>query len=405
MGFGAGLAGSVMYVLPNAAMGFRGDLNSHPLCGKAIYDLHWDDSQSSWKFGSRRADWAVLEGRIRSAGDDPARCCCGRSDCLAGGDRPLDVLIARRTRRDAARHGEHLAVALRRGGLGRARRQASSGPKSEVHRRDRPAHPRGSRRSAADWVRALDGTADCGRAWRRSRTAGVTLPARPADRSRRPEVVVRERRRRVRRQGRPTWIASIWHRPRTAIVLCVDEKPSIQALERAQGYLRLPNGRALSGHSHDYKRHGTTTLFAALDLATGKVAATRRGGGGASSSSPSWTTSSLSIPTRKSTPSSTDLSTHKKNEDWLKAYPNVFFHFTPTRASWLDRVEIWFSILAGKSLHGASFTSSRQLQAAHRCVHQSIQSTCIPIRLDQARGPPASLQGTPYRSIVIPGTR
>jgi hypothetical protein len=55
-----------------------------------------------------------------------------------------------------------------------------------------------------------------------------------------------------------------------AIVLCVDEKPSIQALERAQGYLKLPNGRALSGQSHDYKRHGTTTLFAALEVATGK---------------------------------------------------------------------------------------------------------------------------------------
>jgi hypothetical protein len=59
--------------------------------------------------------------------------------------------------------------------------------------------------------------------------------------------------------------------PAKAIVLCVDEKPSIQALERAQGYLKLPNGRALTGQSHDYKRHGTTTLFAALDVATGKI--------------------------------------------------------------------------------------------------------------------------------------
>ena len=54
--------------------------------------------------------------------------------------------------------------------------------------------------------------------------------------------------------------------PKNALVICVDEKPSIQALERAQGYLKLPNGRTLSGHSHDYTRHGTTTLFAALDL-------------------------------------------------------------------------------------------------------------------------------------------
>jgi len=61
--------------------------------------------------------------------------------------------------------------------------------------------------------------------------------------------------------------------PQNALVLCVDEKPSIQALERAQGWLRLPNGKALNGFSHGYKRHGTTTLFAALDIATGQVIA------------------------------------------------------------------------------------------------------------------------------------
>src|ERR1700722_14944366 len=61
--------------------------------------------------------------------------------------------------------------------------------------------------------------------------------------------------------------------PENALVLCVDEKPSIQALERAQGWLRLPNGKALNGFSHGYKRHGTTTLFAAFDIATGQVIA------------------------------------------------------------------------------------------------------------------------------------
>ena len=69
------------------------------------------------------------------------------------------------------------------------------------------------------------------------------------------------------------WSAFISIRPRKAIILCVDEKPSIQALERAQGYLKLPNGRALTGQSHDYKRHGTTTLFAALEVATGRIIA------------------------------------------------------------------------------------------------------------------------------------
>src|SRR5438445_13602375 len=54
--------------------------------------------------------------------------------------------------------------------------------------------------------------------------------------------------------------------------------------------------------------------------------------------------------------------THKKNEHWLKAHPNVQFHFTPTSASWLNQVEVWFSILQGQSLSGTSFTSLKQLQ-------------------------------------------
>ena len=151
--------------------------------------------------------------------------------------------------------------------------------------------------------------------------------------------------------------------PENAIVICVDEKPSIQALERAQGYLKLPNGRALTGHSHDYKRNGTTTLFAAFEVATGKVTAAHK--------------------TRRRRIEFLDfmndivaahadtaihvvldnLNTHKpRNDRWLKRHPNVHFHFTPTRASWLNQVEIWFSILEGKSLHGTSFTSVKQLR-------------------------------------------
>src|ERR1700693_2057946 len=61
--------------------------------------------------------------------------------------------------------------------------------------------------------------------------------------------------------------------PLGAAVLCVDEKPAIQALERAQGWIRLPNGKALTGFSHEYKRHGTSTLFAALNIASGQIQA------------------------------------------------------------------------------------------------------------------------------------
>jgi transposase len=150
--------------------------------------------------------------------------------------------------------------------------------------------------------------------------------------------------------------------PEDAIVICVDEKPSIQALERAQGYLKLPNGRALSGQSHDYKRHGTTTLFAALDLATGKVAAAHKKRRRRVEFLAFMDDTVALSPDKEIHAVLDNLNTHKKNEDWLAAHPNVRFHFTPTRASWLNQVEIWFSILAGKSLRGASFTSVGQLR-------------------------------------------
>jgi len=150
--------------------------------------------------------------------------------------------------------------------------------------------------------------------------------------------------------------------PAKAIVLCVDEKPSIEALERAQGYLKLPNGRALTGQSHDYRRHGTTTLFAALEVATGQVIAAhskRRRRveflGFMNSVVAAFPNDALHVIVD-------NLNIHKKNERWLKKHPNVHFHFTPTRASWLNQIETWFSILQGQSLSGASFTAVEQLQ-------------------------------------------
>ena len=150
--------------------------------------------------------------------------------------------------------------------------------------------------------------------------------------------------------------------PDNAIVLAVDEKPSIQALERAQGYLKLPNGRAMTGQSHDYKRHGTTTLFAALDLATGEVVGRhykRRRRveflGFMNGIVATYLDQEIHVVLD-------NLSTHKPKRDmWLKRHKNVHFHYTPTHASWLNQIEIWFSILAGQSLNGQSFTSVEQL--------------------------------------------
>ena len=152
--------------------------------------------------------------------------------------------------------------------------------------------------------------------------------------------------------------------PQNAIVICVDEKPSIQALERAQGSLKLANGRRLAGHSHDYKRNGTTTLFSAFEVATGKVKTVHKKRRRRVEFLDFM--NDIVSAYRRSTAIHVvldNLNTHKpKNDRWLKRHPNVHFHFTPTRASWLNQVEIWFSILESKSLRGASFSSVKQLR-------------------------------------------
>jgi transposase len=150
--------------------------------------------------------------------------------------------------------------------------------------------------------------------------------------------------------------------PDDAVVLCVDEKPSIQALERAQGYRKLPNGRALTGESHDYKRNGTTTLFAAFEVATGKVKTAHKKRRRRKEFLDFMDDIVAEYPNQRLEVIRDNLNTHKKNEKWLKRHPNVTFHYTPTRASWLNQVECWFSILQGQSLAGASFTSVDQLR-------------------------------------------
>lgn len=153
--------------------------------------------------------------------------------------------------------------------------------------------------------------------------------------------------------------------PDHAIVLAVDEKPAIQALERAQGYLKLPNGRALTGFAHEYKRRGTTTLFAALDIATGQIKAKHTKRRRRIEFLDFMNDVIADHPDREIHVVLDNLRTHKPKRDaWLARHKNVRFHFTPTHASWLNQVEIWFSILARSTLNGASFTSVRQLRDA-----------------------------------------
>jgi transposase len=134
--------------------------------------------------------------------------------------------------------------------------------------------------------------------------------------------------------------------------------PSIQALERTQGYLKLPNGRALTGQSYDYKRNGTSTLFAAFEVATGKVITSHKTRRRRVEFLDFMNDIVAAHPGSAIHVILDNLNTHKpKNDRW-----RVWFHFTPTRASWLNQVEIWFSILQGQSLNNASFKSVKQLR-------------------------------------------
>jgi transposase len=154
--------------------------------------------------------------------------------------------------------------------------------------------------------------------------------------------------------------------PCNAVVLSIDEKPCIQALERAQGWLRLPNGRALTGFAHEYKRHGTTTLFAALETATGRVYGGHYRRKRRNEFLDFLDALVAAHPDKPLHLILDNLSTHllAPEHPWRRRHPQVHFHFTPTHASWLNQIEVWFSILSTQALRGASFTSVAQLTAA-----------------------------------------
>ena len=180
--------------------------------------------------------------------------------------------------------------------------------------------------------------------------------------------------------------------PENAIVLAVDEKPAIQALERAQGYLKLPNGRSLHGQAHAYKRHGNSTLFTALNVATGQIKAMHAGRRRRVEFLAFMNQVVVDYPDQEIHVVLDNLKTHKPKRDaWLARHKNVHFHFTPTHASWLNQVEIWFSILARSTLNGASFTSVRQLRQAIDAFIEAYNPTATPFHWQQAKIHPKGL--------------
>jgi transposase len=152
--------------------------------------------------------------------------------------------------------------------------------------------------------------------------------------------------------------------PENAIVLSIDEKSQIQALERSAPILPTQPGLA-ERRSHDYIRHGTSTLFAALEVATGKVTAAVKPRHRHQEFLAFLKQLARAYPGQELHLVMDNYSAHKhdKIRKWLAANPRVIVHFTPTHASWMNLVEVWFSMIERQAIHRGSFASVRELNA------------------------------------------
>lgn len=152
--------------------------------------------------------------------------------------------------------------------------------------------------------------------------------------------------------------------PERAVVCCVDEKSQIQALNRTQPILPLLAG-VPARQSHDYKRHGTTSLFAALDYATGKVVSSLHGRHRAVEFKKFLVLLDTEVPKDLDVHLVLDnYATHKTPsiKRWLLAHPRFHLHFTPTSGSWLNLVERWFGELTMKKIRRGTHRSVRELE-------------------------------------------
>ena len=156
--------------------------------------------------------------------------------------------------------------------------------------------------------------------------------------------------------------------PQRAAVLCVDEKSQIQALDRTQPLLPLRPGQ-VERRTHDYKRYGTTSLFAALDTATGKVLGKCYGRHRSQEFRRFLDVIEANVPEDLDVHLILDnYGTHKTPliQKWLAKRPRFHLHFTPTSASWLNLVERWFGLLTERQIRRGSHRGTRQLENAIR---------------------------------------
>ena len=160
--------------------------------------------------------------------------------------------------------------------------------------------------------------------------------------------------------------------PQNAIVICVDEKPSMQALSRTTGYVTLRNGKTVRAVKSTYRRNGTQNLFAALEVATGQIHGQTTKYKKRVDFLGFMDVLIHDFPSGQEQEYHVILDNyciHKRCDEWLLKHPNIFFHYTPTSASWLNQVEIWFNIMTRKVLKGASFDNVKQLSDA---IHKFI---------------------------------
>src|SRR3954449_2948845 len=167
--------------------------------------------------------------------------------------------------------------------------------------------------------------------------------------------------------------------PANAIVLCVDEKSQIQALNRTQPILPVRPGLPEKA-THDYKRNGTTTLFAALEVATGTVLDRCYDRHGKAEFLDFLKHVAKAYPRQRLHVVLDNYHTHKHDDikQWLAKHPRITLHFTPTSDSWLNLVEVFFAIITRQAIRRGSFESVGQLVSAIRAFIDGYNQRCRP---------------------------
>lgn len=170
--------------------------------------------------------------------------------------------------------------------------------------------------------------------------------------------------------------------PERALVLCVDEKSQVQALDRTQPLLPMRPGQ-IERRSHDYKRHGTTTLFAALNVASGEIIGRCFARHRSAEFLKFLRTIEANVPGDLDVHLVMDnYATHKTAaiRTWFARHPRWHIHFTPTSASWLNQVERFFALLTDKQLRRGVHRSTHELEQAIHAYMETVNANPKPFR-------------------------